>query len=563
MYVIGISAYYHDSSVALFQRGELVFACEEEKFTGIKHDSSFPKIALTYLVKKYKLNKDNIEAVCFYENPDLKKSRIVEYSKKMFLINPILAIKNYVSFLIKNNQLKKELKKLSNNIFYSNHHHSHLYYSAFSSPFKECAVVSIDGVGEYDTTTISYYEKNKLNVENISEYPHSLGLFYSALTSFLGFKPNEGEYKMMGLAPYGTHSNLVDKVSKLVYFKNGKIINNLEYFKWDKSDKIMFNYKLSNLLNILPRLPEEEITQDHMNLAFAVQHTYEKVFFDLLKYVQTKYNTTNICLGGGCAYNGSANGKIYYKTSFENVWIPPAPSDAGSAIGCVINYYINSGKRRIRIPETPFLGPSFRITPKFKEFLSGRKFLYLRDDSIFRLIAGEIKKGKVVGWFKDEIEFGARALGHRSILADPTNPTMKKRINDLVKKREGFRPFAPMVIKERQNDFFHIFNDVPYMNQVVKVKDEYKNILKSVTHIDGTARVQTVTKNMLVYKLLKEFERVSGYPILLNTSFNIKDRTMVLTPLQSLYTFDEVDIDILVLHNFVIFKTKKNDTKNY
>lgn len=556
MYVIGISSYYHDSSVSLFQRGQLIFACEEEKFSGIKHDNQFPKIALTYIIKKYKLNKENVEAVCFYENPELKKKRVIEYSKKNFITRPIHSLKSYFNFIINYNELKRELKKISNKIYYSYHHHSHLYYSSFSSPFRESAVISIDGVGEYDTTTISYFQRGKLDVEKISEYPHSLGLFYSALTAFLGFKPNEGEYKLMGLAPYGKETNLINKVLELVKFEDGKIINNLKYFEWHKSQTFMFNVNLSNLLGMLPRLPEEEITQSHMDLAYAVQYTYEKVFFDLLEYTQKKYNTKNLCLGGGCAYNGSANGKIYSKTLFENVWIPPAPSDAGSAIGCVVNYYVDNGKW-IRIPKNPFLGPSFSINPKFREFLAGRKFLYLRDDSIFRLIASEIKKGKVVGWFRGEIEFGARALGHRSILADPTNPTMKKRINDLVKKREGFRPFAPMVIKERQKEFFDVYDDIPYMNQVVKVKDSHRDKLTSITHVDGTARVQTVTKDMITYNLLKEFEKLTNYPILLNTSFNIKDKTMVLTPKQALATFDEVDIDILVLQNFVIFKNKK------
>jgi len=562
MFIIGISAYYHDSSACLFKNGELVFACEEEKFTGIKHDSRFPKSTISYIIKKFKLNKDNIESVCFYEDPQLKKERVIEYSKKLIFKKPFYSIKNYINFLSNKRELDKLIPSISNKVFYSKHHHSHLYYSAFSSPFKESAVVSIDGVGEYDTTTISYFDGNSMEVETISTYPHSIGLFYSAMTSFIGFKPNEGEYKLMGLAPYGKKTDLIDKLSKVIEFKENTIVCDQKYFEWDKSDKVMFNYELSKLLGILPRLPEEEITSEHQDLAYATQYIYEKVFFDLLRYVKEKYNTDNLCLGGGCAYNGSANGKVYTKTGFKHLWIPPAPSDAGSSIGSVINYLINEG-RKVRIPTTPFLGPSFTFNAKHKDKLIGRVYILAHNnDTLNRIVSKELSKGKVVGWFKDEIEFGARALGNRSILADPTNPKMKDRINSLVKRREGFRPFAPMVTEERQHDFFWINDNIPYMNQVVRVKGEYVDKLSSVTHVDGTARVQTVRKDNPIHQLLREYEKITSYPILLNTSFNVKDKTMVMTPMQALETFDDVDIDILVLQNFIIFKNKRHDKKN-
>ena len=558
MFSIGISAYYHDSSVSLFRNGQLIFACEEEKFTGIKHDSNFPFKVIEHITKEYKLTKDNVEVVCFYEDTELKKKRVTEYSKKRFFKNPIYSIKKYYNFSKNKRQLEKILPKLSNNVFYSKHHHSHLYYSAFSSPFKESAVVSIDGVGEYDTTTISYYNGKSLDIETVSSYPHSIGLFYSAMTSFLGFKPNEGEYKLMGLSSYGKNTDLVNKLNKLIKFEDGKIVCHLKYFKWDKSDTIMYNYELSELLGILPRLTEEKITQRHKDLAFAIQKVYESVFFELLSYVYEKYDTENICLGGGCAYNGLANGKIYKQTKFKHLWIPPAPSDAGSSIGAVINYHISKGKK-VSIPKTPFLGPSYRVNSKFKKSLKGRTFIYLdKLDVLFTIVAKEILKGSVVGFFRDEIEFGSRALGNRSILADPTNPFMKRRINELVKKREGFRPFAPMVTKEGQHNFFHVVEDVPYMNQVVRVKGDYVDELSAVTHVDGTSRIQTVDRSNPIHGLLRECEKQNGYPILLNTSFNIKDKTMVLTPEDALKTFDEVDIDVLVLQNYIIFKKKRN-----
>ena len=554
MYSIGISAYYHDSSVSLFRRGVLIFACEEEKFTGIKHDSSFPKKTLEYLVNRYNLSKKNIDVICFYEDPSLKKKRVVEYSKKNFYKKPITSVKNYINLIKNTTELKRTLSRLCDNVFYSKHHHSHLYYSAFSSPFKESAVVSIDGVGEYDTTTISHHNGGPMKVETVSTYPHSIGLFYSAMTSFLGFKPNEGEYKLMGLSSYGVGGDLVRKVNKLIKFEDGKIVCDLDYFDWYKSNTTMYNYKLSEVLGMLPRLPEEPITQRHKDLAYAIQSVYESTFFNLLTYVHKKYQSKNLCLGGGCAYNGSANGKIYKKTQFEHLWIPPAPSDAGSSIGSVINYHVGKGKS-VDIPNKPFLGPSYRVNKKFKHLLKGRKYIHIENlDVLFAIISKQLHKGSVVGYFRDEIEFGSRALGNRSILADPTDKNMKDRINKLVKRREGFRPFAPMVTKERQHDFFHMVEDVPYMNQVVRVKGDYVDQLSAVTHVDGTSRVQTVDRSNTIHGLLREYEKKSGFPILLNTSFNIKDKTMVLTPQDALETFDDVDIDILVLQNFIIFK---------
>ena len=553
MYSIGISCYYHDSSLCVFKDGKLIFACEEEKFTGIKHDKSFPKKTLEYVTEKFKLNKDNTDVVCFYEDPIIKRKRVIEFSKKQFFKNPFYSLRNYFNFLKNNRELKKLLPTISDNIFYSKHHHSHLYYSSFSSPHKSATVISIDGVGEYDTTTISKYDGGVLDVQTISSYPHSLGLFYSAMTSFLGFKPNEGEYKVMGLSSYGKKTKMIEKVSKLITFENGEIKCNLKYFNWHKSDKIMYNYELSELLGILPRLPEEKILIKHKDLAFAVQYVYEYVFFQLLSYFGEEHQNKNLCLGGGCAYNGLANGKIYYKTGFRNVWVPPAPSDAGSSIGSVINYHVNKGNE-VEIPETPFLGPSYNLTKSIKEHLKGRRSFFVGHDNIYRVVAKEIKKGKVVGWFRGSIEFGARALGNRSILADPTNPKMKDRINKMVKRREGFRPFAPMVTKERQTEYFQLRNDLPYMNQVVRVKENYRDTLTSTTHVDGTARVQTVYRNNDIHNLLREFEKITSHPVLLNTSFNIKDKTMVLTPKDAINTFDETDIDVLVLGNYIIFK---------
>ena len=557
MYTIGISAFYHDSSVCLFRDGRLIFACEEEKFTGIKHDKSFPKKALKYITTQHKLTTEKIDSVCFYEDPSLKFNRVLDNSKKNFFRNPIHSIKSVVEVISNRVILNRELKKVSKNVYYSQHHNSHIFYSAFTSPFKESLVVSIDGVGEYETATYGIYDGVNVIIKPLSEYPNSIGLFYSAMTSFLGFKPNEGEYKVMGLSAYGNPEKYISKLRTLIYFNGDKLICDMDSFKWDRSDKGMFTYELSKRLELLPRVPDSAITNDHHDLAAAIQLRYEELFFRILKQLHLKYGIENLCLGGGCAYNGLANGKIYNKTGFKHVWIPPAPSDAGSSIGACIEKLVVEGQKPY-IGRSPFLGPSYRIDERYKEYFGTNRYFYAKEDVLYRLVAKELKQGKVIGWFRDEIEFGSRALGHRSILADPTVKGMKDRINHLVKKREGFRPFAPMVTKERQRDFFWINDDVPYMNQVVMVKDEFKDILSATTHVDGTARVQTVYPNSDIHRLLREFELLSSYPILLNTSFNLRDKTMVLTPLQALNTFKESDIDVLVLQNYIIYKKRKS-----
>lgn len=559
-YILGISCNYHDSSASLFRDNKLVFACEEEKFTGIKHDDSFPKNTIQYILKNFSITYDDINAVCFYEDPSLKKERVIENIKSNFLKNPIYSIETFLKIKRNIRELKNEFKKFKGEIFFSKHHDSHLYYSAFSSPFNKSLVVSIDGVGEKETSTFGVYENGELKTHTISEYPHSLGLFYSAMTSFLGFKPNEGEYKVMGMSAYGNPKKYIEPLREVIWFDNGIIRCNMDYFTWDRSGKIMFSYKLSEKIGLLPRSTDSKITIEYENLSASVQMRYEEVFFELLKHYSSLYpEHTNLCLGGGCAYNGLANGKIYDQTNFKHLWIPPSPSDAGSSVGACVNYIVNIKKEKPLIPTTPFIGPSYRVSKsnqKNSKYYGSHGGFYIEDDSLYPLVAKQLKMGKVVGWYRDEIEFGARALGNRSILADPTNPTMKDRINRMVKRREGFRPFAPMVTKERQSEFFEIKDDVPYMNQVVKVKKEYRDKLVSVTHVDGTARVQTVYKDNSIFNLLREFEKITSYPILLNTSFNIKDKTMVLTPQDAIDTFKETDIDILVLQNTIIFNKK-------
>ena len=545
MYIIGVSAYYHDSSACLFKDGEIIFAAEEEKFTGIKHDSAFPNKTIDYIFKKFNLTKSDIECVCYYEDPKLRLNRT----------------KSFLKSFINNFKIWYNLKKVSKKIYYTPHHISHMAYSYLSSNYDKATLVSIDGVGETSTISIGKGIHGDVFQIKTIEYPHSLGLYYSAMTSFLGFKPNEGEYKVMGLASYGDPSKYRDLVKELIDFKNGEVICNMKYFTWDKDKYSMFDDKLVEFLGMDYRTKDSSIEPIHMDLAASVQERYEDVFFDVLKEAKEYYNSENLCLGGGCAYNGTANGKVVNSGMFQRLWVPPAPSDAGNAIGSCLYYITKELKQKVRLKNDPFLGPSFnrdeilRVIKKtkgiiYKEFLGER---------LYKRTATYLNMGMVVGWFQGKIEFGARALGNRSILANPTINWMQAKINKVIKKREGFRPFAPMVTFENQTKYFDSREYIPYMNQVVKVKDEFRGLLPAVTHVDGSARVQSVTPHNSIYLLLKEFERISGYPILLNTSFNVKDKTMVLTPQDAMDTFLDTEMNILVLGNYII--QKKNNKK--
>lgn len=552
-YILGISCFYHDSSACLFKDGELVFACEEEKFTGIKHDSSFPTKTIEYIFNHYGISYEDIDMVCYYEDLNLKLKRVLNNIKKNFVSSPKYSLKSLFKILKNISDVKKHLRPFKEKVFYSEHHLAHQYYSFFTSDFENAICLSIDGVGEIDTLSIGLADDEGIEYQNLGKYPHSLGLFYSSMTSFLGFKPNEGEYKLMGLASYGNPQDYIEKVRSLIEFKDGTLTCDMNVFSWDRSDRLMFNEKLIEHLGITPRLTEEEITTTHQNLAASVQLRYEEVLFDIIKSLKN-LGSKNLCLGGGSAYNGTANGKIISNSDFEKIWIPVAPSDAGSCVGACIHYLAQNKKLTKRVTKNPFLGPKYDVEYYLK-YLKNLNFIEIHDyKQLLKYVSNKINEGKVVGWYTNRIEFGARALGHRSILANPTIPDMKSRINKLIKKREGFRPFAPMVIKEKQNEFFHVLDDVPYMNQIVKVREEYADKLSAVVHVDGTSRIQTVYENTIIYDLLIEFEKLSGYPIILNTSFNIKDKTMVLTPCDAIETFKNTDLDLLVLDNYIIHK---------
>ena len=565
-FILGISCGFHDSAACLLRNGKVVSACEEERFTGIKHDFSFPHNTINWILESNSITKEDIDVICFYESPQEKLDRIQKStSKKPKRWYETFSNKNTI--LERNEEsyksLLKDIEKIKGKktkISFSTHHSSHLAYSYYTSPFDSSAILSVDGVGEWKTTSLGVGKDNKIKELQSINFPHSLGMFYSTMTAFLGFKPNEGEYKVMGLAPYGNPTKFNLKFEDIIQeSENGEYKLNMKYFTYEYSDTHMFNEMLGEQLGIPNRLPEEPLTQDYKDLAASVQFQYEKFFFKLLDRLYKITESPNLCLAGGCAYNGTANGKIKEKTKFQNIWIPPAPSDAGSCIGAALNeVYKNKDIKRI-VNTNPFLGPLYTKEDNLKSLNDYSDDVYYEwkpREQMIPFIAQQITENNIIGLFQDRIEFGARALGNRSILANPCDPQMKSRLNRVIKKREGFRPFAPICTFDSLTTYFNYDSEIPYMNQVVKVNERFKNKLPSITHVDNSARVQTVTHNSNRYisLLLKELHKTNGFPIVINTSFNLKDQTMVLTPEDAIKTFLNCEMDILILGSYVVKK---------
>ena len=545
MLKLGISAFYHDSAACLTNGNIVLAATEEERFTGIKHDSSFPINSIKWILNSTVTKITDIDEVHWYENPKTKHDRV----KTIFNKRP------FKTFFLQRRYNKDQLRNSPENlllslgykgkIIYHDHHYSHAAFSYFTSPYRDAAILTVDGVGEWETTTISRGRGKNIEKLFTINFPNSLGMLYSTITAYLGFKPNEGEYKVMGLAPYGDASKYIEKLKKILCHTSNKYFIDQKYFTWEYSNSIMFNKKLYQLLELLPRLPEEPITQEHKNLAAALQKLYEQEFLKLLKTAKNITKTENICLGGGCAYNGVANSLAY--KYFKSVHIPFAPSDAGSAIGACLDGHTNL---------SPYLGPSFsnqQIRNALKNYKSKVYAFRLSDDKLIKKTAKLITDQKIVAWFQGRMEFGARALGNRSILASPSNPKMREKLNHVIKKREGFRPFAPSIPLEDAKKYFDIKEPIPHMNQVVKSKT---NNIPAATHIDGSCRVQTVTEkqNYRYYALLKEIGKISKIPIVLNTSFNLKDQTITNSPQQAIERYINSEIDFLIINNFLIKK---------
>ena len=559
MIQLGISAFYHDAAACLVKDGKVILAAEEERFTEIKHDASFPINAIKWLLNESRIKIEQIDEVCWYEDPSIKKDRVINIFNK----RPIRTF-------FQRRKFYKEQKKHSPEsllqaigftgpILYTNHHLSHSAFSYYTSNFHKAAILTVDGVGEWETVTISKAEGNEITQRLSIDFPNSLGMLYSTITAYLGFKPNEGEYKVMGLAPYGNPEKYKYKLLE-VFDKtsSNKFWINQKYFTWEYSDHIMFNRNLGKLLGIPPRLAEETVTQEHKDLAAALQAVYEIFFMRLVTTAKNITGFDNLCLGGGCAYNGVANYRAY--EVFNSVHIPFAPSDAGSAIGaCLYQYSLKKGAKR-KDNSNPYLGPIFsnkeikHTLIKYKDRVQAFK---LSDDKLFEKTAELLHAQNIVAWFQGRMEFGARALGNRSILASPERPEMREKLNYVIKKREGFRPFAPSVLEQEASSFFTVKENVPYMNVVSYAKEVNKVIpFKAATHVNGTCRVQTVNKkqNERYYELLKAMKQVSGSGVVLNTSFNLKDQTITMTPKQAVERFINSEINFLVIGNYLLRK---------
>ena len=545
MIKLGISAFYHDSAACIIVGDKVVAAAEEERFTEVKHDHRFPKKAIEWCLLNSRFKINNINEVHWYESPEKKDDRVrTTFAKKPF--RTFFLNRKYKKS--KKSQNPKDILEsmgYTGKIIYHDHHDSHASFAYYTSDYDHSAILTVDGVGEWETTTISIGKGRNIKKLISIDFPNSLGMLYSTITSYLGFKPNEGEYKVMGLAPYGNADTYKDKLRQIFNNTSNKYTIDQKYFTWEYSDRIMFNKHLCRLLDLSPRLPGEELTQDHKDLAAALQTVYEEQFLKLLKTVKNVTKSDNICLGGGCAYNGVAN-KLAYKY-FKSVHIPFAPSDAGSAIGACLSNHTKV---------SPYLGPKFKDFV-VKRILHGYKdkliFFNLQEEKLINKVAGYICNQHIVAWFQGKMEFGARALGNRSILASPRDPKMREKLNRVIKKREGFRPFAPSVLESKATKYFDIKEPVPYMNVVAKTKVKY---LPAATHVDGTSRVQTVNEkqNPRYYKLIEKVGKICGVPVVLNTSFNLKDQTITLSPKQAIERYLSSEIDVLVIDNFLILK---------
>ena len=596
--ILGISAFYHDSAAAILVDGKIVAAAQEERFSRIKHDSSYPFNAIQFVLDQSKLNLNDIEHIVFFEKPFLKFERLLEtymaFAPKGFksfsLSMPIWLREKLFQkkFLFDKLQQHDDNFKDINKIKFSEHHFSHAASAFYPSPFEEAVVLTLDGVGEWATTTIVIGKKNKLEIIKEIHFPHSLGLLYSAFTYYVGFKVNSGEYKLMGLAPYGKplFKDLI--LQKLIDLKeDGSFKLNMKYFNY-ATGLTMTNDKFSKLFGHPVRDPNKDLlTQFHMDLAASIQAVIEEIVLRITKNISSKYKIENLCLAGGVALNCVANGKVQNEKIFKNIWIQPASGDAGGSLGAALAYWHHElGKPRDEFSDKmmgSFLGPKFDnnfIETKLK--LLKANFKKYSKEEVTSLIAKELANEKIVGWFQGKMEFGPRALGGRSILADPRSEKMQKELNLKIKFRESFRPFAPSVLREDVNEWFDLDIDSPYMLLVSQVKKEKQiqmkkedenlfgieklNVKRSnipaVTHVDYSARVQTVHKNTnpRYYDLIKEFKKITNCPVLVNTSFNVRGEPIVCSIEDAFNCFMGTNLDILVIEDFVLFKENQSNS---
>ena len=595
-YILGISAFYHDSAACILKDGKIIAAAQEERFTRKKHDPSYPKNAIEFVLSHADLQLSKVDKIVFFEKPFLKFERLLEtyvafapkgfnsFTKAMPLwIREKLFQKNFLF-----NKLKEhdENYKSDENIFFSDHHLSHAASAFFPSPFEEAIVLTADGVGEWATTTVAIGKGNNLEIKKEIHFPHSLGLLYSAFTYFTGFKVNSGEYKLMGLAPYGKPI-YEDKVKKLIDIKDdGSFRLDQKYFNY-ATGLTMTNKKFDDLFGHKPRNPQKEkINQFHMDIAASIQKVTEDIMIKLAKSIREEFKINNLCLAGGVALNCVANGKILKEKIFDKIWIQPASGDAGGSLGAALALWHieDDNKRLVNLDDEmqgSYLGKEFSQKEIKEELASlGANFEILNYDNLIDKTADLISNGKALGWFQGRMEFGPRALGSRSIIGDPRSDSMQKNLNLKVKYRESFRPFAPSIIKEDLSEWFDLKVDSPYMllvaninkNKKIEMTNEQQKLfgidklnvkrseIPAVTHVDYSARIQTVSEktNKCFYDLISKFKEITGCPILINTSFNVRGEPIVNTPTDAFNCFMGTELDYLIIGNCILDKKKQN-----
>ena len=596
-YILGISAFYHDSAAALIKNGKIIAAAQEERFSRIKHDSNYPFHAVEYVLKEANLKLSEVSFIAFYEKPFLKFERLLEtyvafapkgfksFSKSM----PVwLREKLFQKKMLFNELENHDIKfKDINKIYFSEHHLSHAASAFYPSPFEKAVILTLDGVGEWATTTVAKGNGNELEILKEIHFPHSIGLLYSAFTYYIGFKVLDGEYKVMGLAPYGETKFKKIILDNLIDLKeDGTFRLNMEYFEYATGLK-MTNDKFSKLFGHPVRNPNKDLlTQFHMDVAASIQSVTNEIILRLVKSIAREYSNVNLCMAGGVALNCVTNGKIIKEKFFKNVWIQPAATDAGGALGAALALWHKELKKERPFPlkdemKGSYLGPNFS-NDEIQKTLNNLGGIYEKfsEEDLLKVTAKELSQEKTIGWFQGRMEFGPRALGARSIIADPRSEKMQKILNLKVKFRESFRPFAPSIIREDLSDWFELDCDSPYMLLVANIHKSIKremtieekklfgidklNIKRSnvpaITHVDYSARIQTVNKetNPKYYKLLQNFKKITNCPMIVNTSFNVRGEPIVCTVQDAFKCFMGTDLDMLVCGNFILYKNKQN-----
>ena len=596
MYILGIAAFYHDSAACLIKNGQIVAAAQEERFSRVKHDSSFPSSAIRYCISEAGISPADISAVAFYEKPFLKFERLLE-TYLAFAPKGFKSFSSAMPVWIKEKLFQKQIlikylcQSVDNTVnwggrlLFSEHHLSHAASAFYPSPFEDAAILTIDGVGEWTTTSWALGSGSSLVVEKEIHFPHSLGLLYSAFTYYTGFKVNSGEYKVMGLAPYGTPryaSLITDNLLNIA--DDGSYQIDMTYFDY-ATGLTMTNEKFHKLFGASPRSPESTLTQRDMDLASSIQKVTEDVVVRIAKNIAQETNKKNLCLAGGVALNCVANGRLVRENIFDNIWIQPAAGDAGGALGAAMcAWHIHFGMERTASPKDTmlggYLGPSFDDEEILEQLeSSGLTYHKLDDELLIDTVAQALANDQAVGWMQGRMEFGPRALGARSILANPQSPDMQTKLNLKVKYRESFRPFAPSVLQEHVSDWFEHDGDSPYMLLVAEVAKEKRlqtsnnenalfgidklNVPRSkvpaITHVDYSARIQTVdgVTNSRYRDLIAKFYEKTNVPMLVNTSFNVRGEPIVCSPADAIKCFMGTELDILVMGNFILYRDEQ------